>query len=89
MSIVEDESFRQILGSLLRDGEDTRDLRPQLEGAFLYLENGRLERELNSLADTVMLTGSDDALRLLSETKLRAEEMKKRCQSSDAQEVDS
>ena len=28
------------IGSLIRDGEDQKDLRPQLEGAFRYLENG-------------------------------------------------
>jgi DNA primase len=78
MSIVEDERFRQLLGSLVRDGEDQKDLRPQLEGAFGYLENDRLEREIHTLADTVKLTGSEDALRLLSEKNLLAEELRKR-----------
>jgi DNA primase len=82
MSIVEDETHRRMLGSLLRDDEDQKDLRPQLEGAFRYLENGRLEREIHTLADTVMLTGSDDALRLLSEAKQRAEQLRKRGRST-------
>jgi hypothetical protein len=78
MSIVEDETFRALLGSLLRDSEETKDLRPQLEGALRYLENGMLERQIHTLADTVMLTGSDEALRLLSETRMRAEEIRRR-----------
>jgi hypothetical protein len=78
MSVVEDEDFRRMLGALLRDEEDQKDLRAQLEGAFRYLENDLLEREIHTLADTVMLTGSDDALRLLSEKKVQAEELRKR-----------
>jgi DNA primase len=78
MSIVEDETLRRLVGELVRDGEDQKDLRPQLEGAFGYLENDRLEREIHTLADTVKLTGSEDALRLLSEKKLLAEELRKR-----------
>jgi hypothetical protein len=87
MSVVEEESHRTVVGSLIRDAEDQRDLRPQLEGALRYLENGLLEREIHTLADTVMLTGSDDALRLLSETKLRSEELKKRAPMSAEEEV--
>jgi DNA primase len=82
MSIVEDETLRRLLGSLVRDGEDQKDLRPQLEGAFGYLENDRLEREIHTLADTVKLTGSEDALRLLSEKKLLAEELRRRSRIS-------
>jgi DNA primase len=78
MSVVEDETFRRLLGDLIRDDEEPKDLRPQLEGAFEYLENGLLEREIHTLADTVMLTGSDDALRLLSEAKLRADALRRR-----------
>lgn len=78
MSVVEDESFRRTLGSLLRDGDEAKDLRPQLEGSLRYLENERLRREMHTLADTVMLTGSDDALKRLSETGLRAQDQLKR-----------
>jgi hypothetical protein len=78
MSVVEDETFRKLLGDLIRDDDEPKDLRPQLEGAFGYLENGLLEREIHTLADTVMLTGSDDALRLLSEAKLRADALRRR-----------
>jgi DNA primase len=78
MSFVEDETFRRMLGTLIRDGDDARDLRAQLEGAFLYLENVLLEREITALAESVMLTGSDEALRLLSERKLQSEDLRRR-----------
>ena len=83
LSVVEDDAFRRFLGSLIREVEDLKDLRPQLEGAFRYLENDLLDREKDTLADTVKLTGSDDALRLLYENRrLRAEEMRKQAKAS-------
>ena len=83
LSVVEDDAFRRFLGSLIREVEDLKDLRPQLEGAFRYLENDLLDREKDTLADTVKLTGSDDALRLLYENRLlRAEEMRRQARAS-------
>jgi hypothetical protein len=45
------------------------------------LEYVLVEREIRALAETVMLTGSDEALRLLSERKLMAEDLRTRART--------
>ncbi len=68
---------RSWAAGLLREADPTL-LRDQLEGALFYLENGRLEREIETLAEQAMFADSDDALRRLSEAKLMAEQLRRK-----------